>query len=131
MSSPSQNTTPAQFGAVFGFGHAMVDFATVSVAFAVGRIYGIPFIYGISVIILYDVIAFAGQAVIGFIVDRTRTYKALALTGIVLVASSVPLLSISPVAAVVCTAGGNARRTSSIAWSGSTSTSAPAPYHSE
>jgi MFS transporter, FSR family, fosmidomycin resistance protein len=106
--SPRAKSYPVKFGSVFGLTHAMVDFVTVSVAFAVSRIYGVPFIYGLSVIVLYDIIAFAGQAVIGMIVDRTRTYKTLALWGIVLTALSVPLLSISPVAAAVCTAVGNA-----------------------
>jgi FSR family fosmidomycin resistance protein-like MFS transporter len=106
--SPRSKSHPMKLGGVFGLVHAMVDFVTVSVAFTVSRIYGIPFVYGLSVIVLYDIIAFAGQAIIGFIVDRTRTYKTLVLLGIVLTALSVPLLSISPVAAAVCTAVGNA-----------------------
>ncbi len=105
--NPDSQSSPIRFGAVFGLAHAMVDFVTVSVAFAVSQLYGVPFVYGLSVIVLYDVIAFAGQVLIGVVADRTRTYKTLALAGIVLTAASVPLLAISPVAAAICTAVGN------------------------
>ncbi|MBN2714515.1 MAG: hypothetical protein JXX14_01595 [Deltaproteobacteria bacterium] len=97
-----------QFSLIFGFIHLLIDLVTVSSAFSVYRVYHVPLLLGISTIVFYDVLAFAGQSIIGWFSDRKATYHSVALAGIVMVLASVPLLSVLPVAALVLTGVGNA-----------------------
>ena len=96
------------FATTFGLVHLLIDLVTVSSAFAVSHIYHIPVIAGISVVVLYDILAFAGQAIIGWFSDRRAVYHAVALAGIVMGMVSVPLLHAQPLAGLVLTGLGNA-----------------------
>jgi MFS transporter, FSR family, fosmidomycin resistance protein len=103
-----KKSNPVIFGLLFGGIHLLVDMVTVSTAFAVANIYHVPLIHGISVVILYDILAFAGQPVIGWLSDRKEVYRATALVGILLTAVSVPVLPVFPLWGLALTGLGNA-----------------------
>ncbi|MBN2528022.1 MAG: hypothetical protein JXR76_16650 [Deltaproteobacteria bacterium] len=96
------------FAGVFGLIHLVIDLVTVSSAFAVSRIFDVPLVVGISSIVLYDILAFAGQPIIGWLSDNNATYHRVALIGIIMVMLSVPMLMFQPVVGLVLTGIGNA-----------------------
>ena len=103
-----KNTNPIAFGLMFGAVHLLVDMVTVSTAFAVTKIYDVSQLWGISVVVLYDILAFAGQPIIGWFSDRKEVYRATAAVGVVIAALSVPVLSVNPLLGLVLTGLGNA-----------------------
>lgn len=89
---------------VYSLAHAVVDAACIAVVFAMVRV-GINQIW--PIILMYDVIAFSIQPLLGLLVDRLKITAPLAAVGMMLVAMSTLMLD-APLAAVIVTGIGNA-----------------------
>ncbi len=91
-----------------GFSHALVD--AVCAAVTLGSVFNhnITGESAVFLILLYNILAFGMQAIIGFGVDRMRISKISSIAGIVITASSIFFAGYSAVAAVVTAGLGNA-----------------------
>ncbi len=93
---------------VYGLIHAAVDATTVSVFFAAmavhqvtpGRVYGL--------VIAYNLLAFAGQALWGYLTDKFQIPRGATAAGIGLAALAVVALPVNPVLVVILAGTGNA-----------------------
>ncbi len=93
---------------VYSVMHAVIDMMTIAVLFSVlkNQIGSIAEL--INLVILYIVIAFGLQAIIGYATDYLKSPRAILLSGCVLIAISVIEFSYLPVAAVILAGLGNA-----------------------
>lgn len=98
----------ASFPLLFGAIHALIDATTVMVIFSTRTIHGLSVHQGAVLVLFYDVLAFAGQAPMGWFIDRFRLWRPTALTGIALSVVSVALLGVHPQAAMIAAGIGNA-----------------------
>jgi len=94
--------------AVYGLAHAVIDATCAAVIFSLLNLNAISSKYFFYLVILYNVLAFGLQAIIGLYIDNWRAPKFSAIFGSVLTACSVILISISPLAAVLLAGIGNA-----------------------
>jgi MFS transporter, FSR family, fosmidomycin resistance protein len=104
----SAERRPALTASVFGAAHLIVDMATIGVLYTATRAGGFAADWVAVLILSYDYIAFATQPFIGYALDRLGLQNATAALGCAVAASGVWLAGISPVAAVVVAAVGNA-----------------------
>jgi len=95
---------PFSHGAI----HAVIDASTIMVVFSATVVHRFSPFQIALMIGSYDFLAFAGQALIGFGVDKLRLYKSTILLGIALTALSVVLMLSHPFTAMVMAALGNA-----------------------
>ncbi len=92
---------------VYSIGHALIDATTVGVVFATGILNNLAIEEIVMLVILYNVLAFALQAIIGFGVDYFKSPSTAATIGCVLAGISTISLSV-PVLAVILAGIGNA-----------------------
>ncbi|MCC6159251.1 MAG: hypothetical protein IT350_14470 [Deltaproteobacteria bacterium] len=93
---------------MFGIIHLLIDATTVTVIFATRTFHGLSVREGVMLVLFYDLIAFAGQAPLGLLIDRFRIWRATALVGIALSAASMLFLTSGPNAAMILAGVGNA-----------------------
>lgn len=94
--------------AVFGSTHALIDATSAAVVFAAMGIYGIGLEALFGFIVLYNVLAFSLQAVFGIVLDKYDIPRFGALIGCLLMASSVFVIGISLLPAIILAGLGNA-----------------------
>jgi FSR family fosmidomycin resistance protein-like MFS transporter len=92
----------------YGVIHGIVDAVTVTVVFAALSIHSVDASTGYQLVILYNLLAFAGQAPIGYFSDRTRSTRSMVLGGIVCAWFGVALVNVEPVIAIGVVGIGNA-----------------------
>lgn len=92
----------------YGIVHGIVDAVTVTVLFATLSIHSIDPRTGYQLVILYNLLAFAGQAFIGYLSDKLRSTRSFILGGIVCAACGVALVNVQPVLAIGIVGIGNA-----------------------
>ena len=91
-----------------GLIHAVIDASSVTVIFQAKSLFDLgrhDFFY---LVLAYNLIAFAGQALIGPLIDRFRFWRGTALLGIVLTDLGVVALQVQPWLAMVLVGVGNA-----------------------
>ena len=93
---------------VYGVGHATVDATCAAILFTIFKHQSINFSNTLSYLILYNVLAFGLQALLGLAVDHFQSPRAAALLGCMLVGISALVLSILPVIAIIFAGIGNA-----------------------
>jgi MFS transporter, FSR family, fosmidomycin resistance protein len=91
-----------------GVTHALVDATTVSVVLLSQKIFPLSFFGVISLVLLYNIIAFGLQFVFGAISDKWKDPKQISAMGLFLTGISIFLINASPVAAVLFSGMGNA-----------------------
>jgi FSR family fosmidomycin resistance protein-like MFS transporter len=98
------------FPFIFGLIHAIVDASTVALIFSASNasVYGFTWEQSFYLVIAYDLLAFAGQAPIGLLVDSLRLYRGTALAGIGIAIISLLSFRIEPLVALVLAGIGNA-----------------------
>lgn len=89
---------------VYSLAHAAVDAACIAVVFALVKV-GVSEI--LPIILIYDVIAFSIQPILGLVVDKLKLPAPLAAVGMMLVALSTVMMGV-PLAAIIITGIGNA-----------------------
>jgi FSR family fosmidomycin resistance protein-like MFS transporter len=94
--------------AAYGLVHAVVDATTVSVVFASIGVHSLTVAEAFRLVIAYDVIAFASQALIGLVADRLRAPRAFAVAGVVLAAAALATMRLDATAAMLLAGVGNA-----------------------
>ena len=95
---------PITYGAI----HALVDAATVMVVYTAVARFGMSVGDGFRLVLGYDLLAFAGQALIGLASDHLRAPMAAARAGIVCAGCAVAMLFWNPYAAMALAGLGNA-----------------------
>lgn len=106
--APADTQRYRLFPVVYGLMHAAVDASCVMALFSTVFVHDLSPFNTFYLIIAYDVMAFAGQAFFGLLIDKLRFSRGAVLTGIVLSAAAVLLLKVEPYAAVICAGIGNA-----------------------
>jgi len=96
------------FPYLYGLVHAAVDTATVAVLFGSIAVYDLSPVSTTLMIVTYDLLAFAGQAIIGALADKLRWSRPVVVAGVGLTLCSVLLLRYDHVSAVVAAGVGNA-----------------------
>ncbi len=94
--------------AAYGLVHAIVDATTVSVVFTAIGVHSLTPEAAFRLVVGYDVLAFASQALIGVVADRLRAPRAFALAGVTIAALSLAALPVHAVAAMLLAGLGNA-----------------------
>jgi FSR family fosmidomycin resistance protein-like MFS transporter len=102
------NLKDSYFPITHGAIHAVIDASTVMVVFSTSVAHHLPPLHTAFMIYGYDLLAFAGQALFGYGMDRLRIYRSVTLLGIVLAACSVLLMLTDSLIAVVTAGLGNA-----------------------
>lgn len=95
---------PISHGAI----HAVIDASTVMVVFSAIAVHNLTPSQSIFIIISYDLYAFAGQAILGYGMDKLLLSKSVILLGIALTAISVVLMPLHAFTAMVTAGLGNA-----------------------
>jgi FSR family fosmidomycin resistance protein-like MFS transporter len=93
---------------VYGVIHALVDAVTVTTTYAVLTRHHVPREAGIFIVLMYDIIAFASQPMLGWIADRLGRTRQVAGLGIGLCLMGALLLPIDPYLSAVVAGVGNA-----------------------
>ena len=88
--------------------HAVVDASTVMVIFSATVVHNLAPHQIAFMICGYDLLAFAGQAILGLGIDKLRLYKSVILTGIAFTVISVLLMLTYPFVAMIMASLGNA-----------------------
>ncbi len=96
------------FPIIFGIIHLIIDASTVTTIFSTRIFHGLNHHHGFMIVLLYDIIAFAGQTPLGMIIDKFRFPKAAAITGIISCFIGVSLIGTEPNVAMAFAAIGNA-----------------------
>jgi FSR family fosmidomycin resistance protein-like MFS transporter len=99
-----QRLVPAAYGAA----HAVVDATTVAVVFGAIGLHAVPIDQAFYLVVGYDVLAFASQALLGLVTDRLQAPRAVALLGLVVTAFSLVALGVHAGTAVIVAGLGNA-----------------------
>ena len=112
MSEPSpipapRTHTPALTWIYAGI-HAAIDWTCAMVVLSMAYVHGLDHSYNFWLVVLYNALAFAGQAPLGLAVDLLRAPRAALLAGITLTGSAALLLKVDPLAAVIVVGIGNA-----------------------
>jgi len=95
---------PISHGAI----HAVIDTSTIMVILSANVVHDLSPSQSSVMITGYNLLAFAGQAMLGYGMDKLRIYKNVILLGIILTAVSVMLMLLDPFAAMVVAGLGNA-----------------------
>ena len=93
---------------VYGAAHGIVDLASAAAVYNISRTGLVSADVFFLFILAYDFLAFAGQAVLGFLVDYFRAPRIAAISGCALVIAGNLLWLFSPLAAVILVGLGNA-----------------------
>ena len=93
---------------VYGTAHAVIDCVSAAVTFTLLKNQLVDLPDFISLVILYNVLAFGLQAIFGLIADHFKTPRAMALAGCVLTGISAITFTFSPVLAIIFAGIGNA-----------------------
>lgn len=96
------------FPYAYGLMHALVDTVTIMAVFSTILVHQVTPFWAFYLVVAYDLLAFAGQALLGHLVDRHRITRGAILAGILLSAAAVVLLTIEPYSAVAAAGIGNA-----------------------
>lgn len=96
------------FPYTYGLMHALVDAITVLAVFSTIFVHRMTAYWGFYLVIAYDVLAFAGQALLGHLVDRFRFSRGAVQLGLLFSALAVVLLTMEPFTAVLAAGVGNA-----------------------
>ena len=99
---------PASLLTTLGFSHALVDAICASVTLGSVFNHNITGESAIFIVLLYNILAFGTQAIIGFGVDRMKNAKFSSIAGIGITASSIFFAGYSAVAAAITAGLGNA-----------------------
>lgn len=92
----------------FGVIHAVVDATSVTVVYLAVPVHQLPMTAAFFLVVGYDVLAFASQALFGLVADRFGLARAAMLAGIVLVGLSILSLPESALFTLVLAGTGNA-----------------------
>ncbi len=93
---------------VYGGAHAVVDLASAITMYSIFRTGVVSAETFFFFLLAYDFLAFAGQAVLGWFVDKVRAPRAAAMVGCLLVAISLFTWQIFPMLSVILAGLGNA-----------------------
>ena len=96
------------FPYVFGLVHLLVDAATISTIDTSYIAHELPPYWAFYYVVAYDLLAFASQPLLGFLVDRTRFFRGAILAGLGAVLAGVLLKSVEPLSTLVLAGVGNA-----------------------
>ena len=99
------------FPVVYGIIHAVVDASCVMAAFNAELIYYNRFLNPFTafyLVIMYDLLAFAGQPLFGFLADKLRISRSVVIGGISFTALGIIFLKVEPITAIVLAGLGNA-----------------------
>ena len=99
---------PARTALRYGVFHALTDAVTVAVVFRAVRAGGVPLESALALVVAYDLLAFAGQLVLGWAQDRWYGPRAALWAGAVLGAVATTVHGVTPMAAVVLAGTANA-----------------------
>ena len=106
--SPRSATSGTRGSAtVYGGVHMLVDATTVTVVFAAIGLHEISPALAFGMVLLYDLLAFASQFLVGLVTDRLASPKTTLLIGLVLCALAMVLLPIEPWSAAAVAGLGN------------------------
>jgi FSR family fosmidomycin resistance protein-like MFS transporter len=94
--------------AIYGVIHAVIDASCALCLFSSIRIHRVPSQQAFYLVVGYDLLAFAGQAILGWAVDKWRVPRAAIFTGIVATALAVVTGRFEPIATVLLAGIGNA-----------------------
>lgn len=97
-----------QLPIIYGLEHAVVDASSSMVVFAALRLHGISLLEAFYFVIIYDLLAFGLQVVIGAATDVIQRPKVAALAGLGLLSFGTLALPLEPYAAMVLVGLGNA-----------------------
>jgi len=93
---------------VYGAMHAVVDASSAMVVFAAMRMHGIAFREAFCFVVIYDLLAFALQVLIGAGTDKIRRPRGVLMAGLALLSFGTLALSFEPYVAMVLVGVGNA-----------------------
>lgn len=93
---------------LLGIAHALVDASTVTAVFATVARHPVSAVMATGLVLGYDVLAFAGQPVLGWLADRYKNMRLTMVLGVVLSLVGVILVPVSPVSAAIVAGVGNA-----------------------
>ncbi len=96
------------FPILFGLIHLVIDATTVMVIFSTRLFHEMSHLDAFLLVLAYDVLAFAGQAPLGMLVDKMKFPKITTIFGIIIAGISVAFLWVEPYAAMLLAAVGNA-----------------------
>ena len=94
--------------AIYGILHALVDAVTVTTAYAAAVRFQVPPETAFLLVLMYDVLAFASQPILGLVADRMVQPRVVAGAGMVLCVAGGLLLPMGPFVAAVTAGIGNA-----------------------
>ena len=86
----------------------LVDATTVTVVCATSVLHGLDWMAAFGIILMYDLLAFAGQAPLGYLIDTLRAPRAAVMIGLAGCALAAVFMGIHPYAAMVLAGIGNA-----------------------
>ncbi len=105
--APSRQTKHFPFS--YGLIHLIIDAVTVTVTFNTILIHNVSPGWGFMTgVVLYDVLAFAGQALLGYLADWLRFSRSVVLAGIAFSALGVVFVGVDPLVAIILVGVGNA-----------------------
>ena len=93
---------------IYGAIHAAIDATCAMVVLSCAALHGLGSEQAFWLVVLYNLLAFAGQAPLGLAVDLLRAPRAALLAGIALTATAAALLRVEPYSAVIVVGVGNA-----------------------
>lgn len=99
---------PRHLPYVLGAMHAVVDASTVTVVVGASFLHQLPLGRAFTLILAYDLIAFAGQALLGPLIDRVAWPRAAVLLGLVFTLACVVVAPFEPTIAMLFAGVGNA-----------------------
>ncbi len=112
MSEDVQSPAPRQFTrhltGIYGVIHAAIDATCAMVVLSCARVHGLDHDQAFWLVILYNLLAFAGQAPLGLAVDLLRAPRAALLVGIAMTGTAAALLPVEAYSAVIVVGIGNA-----------------------
>ncbi|HPM77311.1 MAG TPA: hypothetical protein PK961_09480 [bacterium] len=111
MSTPevgAQSRNVQIFPIIYGLIHALIDATTVAVIFQTRSFHHLDREMGVFLILAYDLLAFAGQTPLGWLLDRLRIWRGTAVGGIVICAAAMASVRLDPLTAMILASVGNA-----------------------
>ena len=104
---PPRQYTPHLTG-IYGAIHAAIDATCALVVLSCAALHGLDHEQAFWLVVLYNMLAFAGQAPLGLAVDLLRAPRVALLAGIAMTATAALLLRVEPYSAVIVVGLGNA-----------------------
>jgi len=94
--------------AVYGIAHAFIDATCAAIAFALLALKAVSQEYFITLVVIYNVIAFGSQPLFGLLTDKYKIPKLAAITGAVITAIAAFIAFQNPLSAAIIAGLGNA-----------------------